>query len=617
MVTPDGDGEMIAPGLEEATAGGPARPDARQVLRRLRKRARISLAAALSELQENPASPESAARAARLHLQSGSCSAAIKLIEDCVAAGGSRKILYREAGWLRLQAGLYREAADDFAQSLGAKSSGGAAALGKAQAIDGLARDAAVGVTPEDRSRYVAGIEHLVMGRPDAAEPLLRRVASEHPGFLPAWLGWRGALEALGRPAQVQEVAADLARAPPDRKAAIGTAMTRPLGPRGLAFDPREPIPIRAAGESLAEVGEPGALHAGEDSILVLERGGAEVEIEPVIPLAATGPQQTRFSYRRGGRFVAAIEGAAVIGRGLVLNRAGEFLEETDPPSSLEKADFARVGGHLITDPLNFQDGACPVRIFDEPALLMTFPTDTSFGDWMLKAPDRLAIAAEIGLDCPLLLREGTDDRFIQILGALGWDTRRILFHDPRGVSLLPRLYTTSWPLHRWNTPMSDLLGIFRRAPAPRRAPPSAGERIYLSREGAPKRRLVNEAEIRSLFERRGFRAVKPEALGFQETRDLFANADIVAGPYGSAFLNVVHSPQPPVALVLMPPAPERYLHEIALWLASSGSQFAYVRGDGSPGRKKTDPWSVPAEKVEAALDELLDLQSRRAGRSA
>jgi capsular polysaccharide biosynthesis protein len=349
----------------------------------------------------------------------------------------------------------------------------------------------------------------------------------------------------------------------------------------------------------------------------VLERGGAAVELEPVIPLSTTGPQQTRFSYRRGAKFIAAIDGAAVVGRGLVLNRAGEFPQEIDPPSSLEKADFARVDGNIITNPLNFQDGACPVRIFDEPALLMACPTDTSFGDWMLKVPDRLAIAAEIGLDCPLLLREGTDERFIQMLGVLGWDTRRILYHDPQGVSLLPRLYTTSWPLHRWNTPMSDLLGIFRRAPAPRRAPPGAGERVYLSREGAPKRRLVNEAEIRNLFERRGFRAVKPEALDLQETRDLFANADIVAGPYGSAFLNVVHSPQPPVALVLMPPAPERYLHEIALWLGSSGSQFAYVRGDASPARKKTDPWSIPADKVEAAIDELLDLQSRRVGRSA
>lgn len=393
--------------------------------------------------------------------------------------------------------------------------------------------------------------------------------------------------------------------------------MTRALSPRGLAFDPREPIPVRAAGQSFAEVAEPGALHAGDDSILVLERGGGEVEFEPVIPLAATGPQQTRFRYRRGAKFIASIEGGAVIGRGLVLNRAGEFPAETDPPSSLEKADFAKVGGHIVTDPLNFQDGACPIRIFDEPALLMTCPTDTSFGDWMLKAPDRLAIAAEIGLDCPLLLREGTSDQFIQILASLGWDIRRILYHDPRGVSLFPRLYTTSWPLHRWSTPMSDLLGVFRRAHQPRRAAPGAGERLYLSREGAPKRRLVNEAEIRSLFERRGFRAVRPEALGLQQTRDLFADADIVAGPYGSAFLNVVHSPQPPIALVLMPPTPERYLHEVALWLASSGSQFAYVRGDPAPARSKTDPWSIPADKVEAAIDELLDIHARRVARSA
>jgi capsular polysaccharide biosynthesis protein len=206
----------------------------------------------------------------------------------------------------------------------------------------------------------------------------------------------------------------------------------------------------------------------------------------------------------------------------------------------------------------------------------------------------------------PLVLRRATPEGYVKVLESLGWDRRRIIRPDPRGISIFPRLYTTSWPLQQRSTPIDDLFGVFKRTQGRRTLPPGKGERIFISREGIWKRPLSNEPEIRAIFERRGFRVVRPELLNLQEARDLFANADIVGGAYGSAYMNFAYAPEPPTAMVLMPPETEHFLDEIALWLGACGARFAYLFGDPAPGRDKRAPWTAPAAQVEAGLDELL-----------
>lgn len=588
--------------------------DGRALIRRYRRRADAELAAATQAVAADPADVESAVRAARVWLELGAPLEAARILSECLEAGGSPRKLYRDGAQLLFDAGLFRKAAQWLIRSIAAAAGepGEPSFTPLDRAMAALVRDALAGLSPDDRRRYLAALEALGSGRPEQAEPLLAELAQGHPDFAAAWLAWRGARQGMGRTSEAEAIGAQWAQVSHLDAETRRAVTSRRLSARGLPFDPAQPIVHRQLGSSFAEVGEAAALGDRGDKILVLERGGEALEIEPVIPLAAVGPQQTRFAYKAAAKFVAALDGGAVVGHGVVLNLAGEIPEETWPPCSLEKARFKRVREGFVTDPRLFRGGACPVQVHDTPALMMATPTDSSFGDWMLNVPDRLALAAQAGLDCPLVLREGTPARFVEILADLGWDTRRIIYHDPRGVSLFPRLYATSWPLQHPDRPMRGLLGVYRRAVGRRRLPAGRGERLFLSREGVDKRRLLNEPDIRSIFERRGFRAISPERMGLQEAKDLFANADIIAGPYGSAFLNVVHAPEPPTALVLMPPDAHRFLSEVALWLGSSGARFGYVFGDPAPDRGKRDPWSAPAAKVEAALDELL----AQAGRS-
>jgi hypothetical protein len=67
--------------------------------------------------------------------------------------------------------------------------------------------------------------------------------------------------------------------------------------------------------------------------------------------------------------------------------------------------------------------------------------------------------------------------------------------------------------------------------------------RIYISRKTGKYRKLLNEEEIEHLFKKYGFVVVRPELLSFQEQLDIFSSAEIIAGPTGSAFTNMIFSP--------------------------------------------------------------------------
>ena len=586
--------------VETAVRDGP-RPGA-VVIRRHLRRARKQLQAAYEALRADPGDAAAVVSAARIHCGLGEFIRAAEILEARRVQGGVLKSFHRDAGQLYLAMGLFRRAERWLSRAIEAQRRPDPEMVElHEKAVEGVAADAARGLGPEAKRVFLEGLERLVRRRPQLVVEPLTELANAHPRLAHAWLALRGAHHALGETEAAETLGETWRRAAPGFEDTIATAMAVRLSPRGLAFDPLEPVVVRPPGESFLEVDDPRALQAGGDRILYLDRGGGTMTLEPLIPLAAAGPQPSRFTYNVAPKFVAALEGAALVGRGLVLNRERQMPMEVWTPCHPAKAGFWRAREGLVCDPAAFRNGVYPVQVFDTPALLMTAPTDGGFGDWMLNMPPRLVLAEAAGLDCPIVVRQRVPGRFIDLLVDLGWNRDRILFHDSHGVSIFPRLYTTSWPLLGRDEPMRDLFDVYRRSPGRRAAGP--GERLYLSREGVRGRKLANEPEIRAAFERRGFRTVRPETFGLQEVKDLFAGADLIAGPYGSAFLNVVFAPRPPSALVIMPPTRKGFLDEVAFWVGGSGGRLAYLSGEGEPD---VGAWTMPADRAEAALDEFL-----------
>lgn len=70
---------------------------------------------------------------------------------------------------------------------------------------------------------------------------------------------------------------------------------------------------------------------------------------------------------------------------------------------------------------------------------------------------------------------------------------------------------------------------------------PSCSRRLFLGRIGG--RSISNYDQVLSIFKSLGFEEVFPHLLSFDEKIELFASAEIIAGPSSSAFANVYFSP--------------------------------------------------------------------------
>ncbi|GAB1487961.1 glycosyltransferase family 61 protein [Opitutaceae bacterium] len=79
------------------------------------------------------------------------------------------------------------------------------------------------------------------------------------------------------------------------------------------------------------------------------------------------------------------------------------------------------------------------------------------------------------------------------------------------------------------------------RLPTP--AAPIAGERLYLSRERAQRRRVLNEHELWSLLETNGFTKLHLEDLTWSEQIDAFRRAKVIVAPHGAGLANLAFCP--------------------------------------------------------------------------
>lgn len=107
---------------------------------------------------------------------------------------------------------------------------------------------------------------------------------------------------------------------------------------------------------------------------------------------------------------------------------------------------------------------------------------------------------------------------------------------------------------------------------------PYPSKRLYLSRSRA--RRVLNENELHSVLEHFNFEYV-PEGLSFTEQVDLFSQAEIIAGPHGAAFTNMIWCQKHVKILEFFAPSYVSHFY----WRLSGqlDFQYSYLVGDAIP----------------------------------
>lgn len=130
-------------------------------------------------------------------------------------------------------------------------------------------------------------------------------------------------------------------------------------------------------------------------------------------------------------------------------------------------------------------------------------------------------------------------------------------------------------------------------------APPH--RRIYIDRSDTRKRRIVNEGQIWPSFARRGFQSIAAGKLSFRDQVALFAEAEIVAGPHGAGFSNLLFAPESTKVLEMC--NVERVKSVYFLLTKAMGQRYLPLVGSegGRNERFRVDPEAV--EKALASLD--------------
>jgi len=134
------------------------------------------------------------------------------------------------------------------------------------------------------------------------------------------------------------------------------------------------------------------------------------------------------------------------------------------------------------------------------------------------------------------------------------------------------------------------------------------GRRLYLSRNDAKSRRILNEAAFEDALTRNGFQTVLPGTMTFEEQVSLFNQANVICGAHGAALTNMLFAPPGAHIIEILPDDRRKATY---LMLAKSAGH-SYEGITGGPGGYRQH-FTADAAQVSAALDMADDIVRTRA----
>ena len=273
----------------------------------------------------------------------------------------------------------------------------------------------------------------------------------------------------------------------------------------------------------------------------MLDRFGGELQRLPAqdptryAPPSRTTPELARYlesfpAVIDETDFIARLPGGRVYGAGIVLSPDG---------GSIARDISTDFGSPPDRHWLQAQDRLrAPVHVPGTTAVIAV-NLGARYCHWLLEELPRLLVLAET--DRPTLIAHAGAP-FIRDAFAFGAWSGRVLAagrstHFECEQLVIPSLIgRPGFPTRR----TAELLQAFTAPLLKKNEFGGLGERLYLTREGAERRHVVNEAELWTRLEASGFVKVRLEALPWAEQINAFAHAREIVAPHGAGLANLV-----------------------------------------------------------------------------
>jgi Glycosyltransferase 61 len=184
---------------------------------------------------------------------------------------------------------------------------------------------------------------------------------------------------------------------------------------------------------------------------------------------------------------------------------------------------------------------------FDFPAIAIGGPFGQNY--WLFEVVGRyLAIRRFVPDDAGIVLKSNLAAYQPEALTVAGITAASVHELPPDQVALFPVLYV---PATGGPSGISRVVIDALRTLSPATTKPH--RRLYVSRQGASRSRILNEDQFTAIIEAHGFVTVVAEELSVQQQIELFAEAEAVLGVHGAGLTNAVFSPSGALLIELQP----------------------------------------------------------------
>ncbi len=256
---------------------------------------------------------------------------------------------------------------------------------------------------------------------------------------------------------------------------------------------------------------------------------------------------------------------------------AREAMSIAPPPSCVAVLDNAVVrdgivetaDGTVAADSLINRKADDPVarsrpvaimrRLSGRPYVMLKQHWDANYGHWLVEGLPRLALVeerfnlADLGFIVSAYHGRTMQEVYEDSLALFGIRRDQIVEIGQEPVAVDRLIYPSPMTEHPWHI-APRCVSVLEQLAARVRAHPCERPRIYVSRNKAGRRRLLNEAALLPILRQQGFLVVEPEFLTLYQQIGLFRNARTIVGNYGAALTNVAFAAGSPTLFALTSP---------------------------------------------------------------